>query len=589
MGDYYTVAAIQASTSDKVTAEKDNSEAYSDYQFRSRRSPLICCNGCVASSQPLASSIGIDVLRRGGNACDASIAMAGALAVLEPFNTGLGGDMFAMYYEASSKNISCINGSGRAPRNLTLEKALNYNEQNPDLFSTSPVCVTVPGAARGWEELLEKHGSGDFTMEMLLEPAVQLAEQGFPVAPVTANHWTSGMKPVHYWHSQLLELGLCPKTPVPFTLPETGMPPRAGQLYRNPDLAKVLRSLGKHGASEGFYNAFPGQAIVETLRALGGVMELDDLVSHRSTFPDPINVSYRGLKLWQVPPNTQGVASLIALKGLEALEKNKKVDIASCHPSQRYHTLMEMMRLGFHDTRAHVADDIHPDRIKWLLDEERISQRAINLYHPSRATTHLYDGYGDSPTGTVGFNIIDIHGNAISFVNSNYLGFGTGIVPTGCGFSLQNRGYGFSLNASHPNAFGPHKRPYHTILPGLLTYEDTDELYAAILNIGGFMQPQGILQLAVNLIARGMDPQSAVDEMRFCIADGTHDGKALLEAGISDATISELIGMGHNIVPNITGHDRSVFGKAQVIKRDRTNGVLWAGSDGRCDGCAMGY
>lgn len=578
-----------SSSTVKADSSTDANKTDSNYVFRSRRSPLVCINGCVASSQPLASSIGIDVLRRGGNACDASIAMAGALAVLEPCSTGLGGDMFALYYEASSSKVHCINGSGRTSKHLTLEQVLKHHEQNSDRFSISPLCVTVPGAAMGWEDLLRKHGSGDFTLETLLDPAAQLAEHGFPVAPVTASHWARCMEPVHYWHSRMIQLQNNAKLPVPFTLPETGMPPQAGQLYRNPDLAKVLRSLGKYGAVDGFYKAFPGKAIVDTVQALGGVIHLDDLASHTSTFPDPINVSYRGMKLWQVPPNTQGVAGLIALKGLDALEKAKKIDVSSCRPSQRYHALIEMMRLGFHDARAHVADLVPSHEMEWLLNETRISERAIHLYNPTRAIMHMYNGCGDSPTGTVSFNIIDSHGNAISFVNSNYLGFGTGIVPTGCGFSLQNRGYGFSLEESHPNAFGPHKRPYHTILPGLLTYEDNDELFATISNMGGFMQPQGHLQLTVNLIARGLDPQTAVDEARFCIADGTCEGKALLEVGLSNDTISELIGMGHNLQPDVTGPERIAFGNAQVILRDRASGVLWAGSDGRCDGCAMGY
>jgi len=584
------MAECSASSSrNKADSSGDATSNNSDYVFRSRRSPVVCSNGCVASSQPLASSIGIDVLRRGGNACDASIAMAGALAVLEPCSTGLGGDMFALYYEAATSKVYCINGSGRTSNKLTLEQVLRNQQQSPDRFSISPFCVTVPGAAMGWEDLLRKHGSGDFTLETLLDPAVQLAENGFPVAPVTASHWAGCMEPIHYWHSQMIQLQNNANPTVPFTLPETGMPPQAGQIFRNPDLAKVLRSLGKYGAVEGFYNDFPGQAIVETLQGLGGVMDIDDLVSHTSTFPDPINVSYRGMKLWQVPPNTQGVAGLIALKGLDALEKTEKIDVSSCRPSQRYHALIEMMRLGFHDARAHVADGVLSNELEWLLNETRISQRAIHLYDPTCATMHMYNGYCDSPSGTVSFNIIDSHGNAISFVNSNYLGFGTGIVPIGCGFSLQNRGYGFSLDGSHPNAFAPHKRPYHTILPGLLTYEDNDELFATISNMGGFMQPQGHLQLTVNLIARGLDPQTAIDELRFCIADGTCEGKALLEVGLSNDTISELISMGHNVTPDVTGPDRIAFGNAQVIKRDRVTGVLWAGSDGRCDGCAMGY
>ena len=591
MGDYYNVIQKVAVNSSIVlpkdrTPKKDTTK--SCYQFRSRRSPVMCCNGCVASTQPLASSIGLDVLRRGGNASDASIAMAGALAVLEPCSTGLGGDMFALHYEASSKNVTCINGSGRSPSNLTLDQVLRYNEQHPQLASTSPLCVTVPGAAKGWEDLLQTHGSGIFTMEMLLEPAIQLAEQGFPVAPVISNHWADAMKPVRFWHSQLY--GNSESSPaIPFTVEETGKTPEVGQIYKNPELARVLRSLGRYGANDGFYNAFPGQAIVETLHSLGGVMEMNDLTSHTSAFPNPIHVSYRGVKLWQAPPNSQGIAGLIALKSVEALEKSKKTDMASCDSVKRYHSLIEAMRLGFHDAREHVAGDTDPDCIQWLLDDARIYERANRLYDPELATAQLYYGHGDTATGTVSFNIIDGHGNAISFVNSNYMGFGTGIVPAGCGFSLQNRGYGFSLVENVPNALEPNKRPFHTILPGLLTHEDTNELYGTLSNMGGFMQPQGHLQLTVNLVARGMDPQAAVDEARFCIADGTCQGKVLLEEGIPEETTSQLLRMGHNLLADIDGPERSIFGKAQIITRNRNTGIICAGSDGRGDGCAIGY
>ena len=620
MADYYNV--LGHATKDNNNEHKDQSTTSSakGFQFTSRRSPVICRNGCVASSQPLASSIGLDILRNkpGANAADAAIAVAAALTVLEPCSTGLGGDMFALYYDASSRRVSCVNGSGRAPSNLTIEAVKRYNEQQAvqvqgdsfiaDMQSISPHCVTVPGAARGWEDFLTKHGSGKITLQELVEPAAQLAEEGFPVAPLTANHWASDMSCVEYWYDQLYQqdtpTAAAAAIPnVPFTVQDTNEPPQAGQIYRNPHLAKVLRSLGTYGATDGFYNAFPGKALVETLQALGGLMTLEDLRNHTSTFPDPIGAEYRDVKLWQVPPNGQGIAGLIALKSLDALEKSNSIDVTSCTSTELYHVMIEMMRLGFADGRAYVADldynnasntnttntsssNTNIGSVEWLLDSQRISNRANKLYNPRQATIQ---GYPDPTSCTVSFQVVDKEGNAVSFVNSNYMGFGTGIVPTGCGFSLQNRGYGFSLDPSHPNSLQPSKRPYHTIIPGILTYADTNELYATISNMGGFMQPQGHLQLTVNLVARGLDSQAAVDEPRFCIADGTYNGMVMLEEGVSEDTNSSLVGMGHDIVANISGYNRSVFGKAQVITRDRMNGVWWAGSDGRADGCAMGY
>ena len=569
------------------------------FAYRSRRSPVLCRNGCVASSQTLASSIGLEILRsRGGNAADAAIAMAAALAVTEPCSTGLGGDVFALYYDAKTKSVSCINASGRSPAALTAETVKSYTKSTREI---SPHMVTVPGAAMGWEDVYMRFGSGKIRFRDLLEPAAKLAEEGFPVAPLTAHFWTAEMKSIEFWHKYRVQEGLVdPQTPMPFTIEETQQPPKTGEIFRNPDLARVLRSLGELGALNGFYNAFPGQAIVKTLQTLGGTMTMDDLIQHWNTYPDPISVQYRNTKLWQIPPNGQGIAGLIALQGLEALEQQMSeddspvLDLSSCDEVDRYHAIMEMTRLGFADARKYVSDtDFNQTTksdegsVEWLLNEERISKRAKKLYNPTKSTI---DGHPDPTSCTVSFQVVDGEGNAISFVNSNYMGFGTGIVPTGTGFSLQNRGFGFDYeNPQHPNYINGSKRPYHTIIPGILTYADTNDLYATLSNMGGFMQPQGHVQLTVNLVARGMDPQSAIDEPRFCIADGTYRGRAFLEPGVTVYTEAELFRRGHFLRISADGEHRVIFGKAQVIKRDPKTGVLWAGSDGRSDGCAMGF
>jgi gamma-glutamyltranspeptidase / glutathione hydrolase len=247
-----------------------------------------------------------------------------------------------------------------------------------------------------------------------------------------------------------------------------------------------------------------------------------------------------------------------------------------------------MMRLGFADLRRHVADADHMKvNCDWLLDPARTAERADALYQPRRASIHGVAP--DKASGTVSFQVVDTQGNATSFVQSNYQGFGTGVVPDGCGFSLQNRGFGFDLvePGSHPNAVCPSKRPCHTIIPGLLTHADDNDLYATLSNMGGHMQPQGHLQLTVNMLDGNLDPQAAIDQPRFCIADGTRDGVVYLEHGVDEHVVRELQDMGHLIQANIT--DPSVFGRAQIIRRDRTTGVLWAGSDGRADGCAMGF
>mmetsp|Transcript_3264 Transcript_3264/g.6776 ORF Transcript_3264/g.6776 Transcript_3264/m.6776 type:complete len:316 (-) Transcript_3264:10-957(-) len=310
-----------------------------------------------------------------------------------------------------------------------------------------------------------------------------------------------------------------------------------------------------------------------------------------SSFEDPISVTYRDVRLWEVPPNGQGIAALIALKGLEAINNDKKeVNDAPLGSADYYHKMIEMMRLGFADNRAHVTDvDCMSVTPEALLDTERLETRAKNLFDPEKAAIQ---GAPDPSSCTVSFQVVDKEGNAISFVNSNFMGFGTGIVPEGCGFTLQNRGFGMAVYYGcddHPNAYAPNKRPYHTILPGMLTWAENDELYATISNMGGNMQPQGHMQLTVSMIDHGLDPQAAIDFPRFCIADGTQNGAVMMEKEIPPSVVRDLVERGHIVLNNIDGHGRAIFGRAQIIRKDPKTGVWWAGSDGRADGCAMGY
>mmetsp|Transcript_11943 Transcript_11943/g.25262 ORF Transcript_11943/g.25262 Transcript_11943/m.25262 type:complete len:591 (-) Transcript_11943:1377-3149(-) len=590
MADWHAAAA----TSKSPTPSTDPSQAL---PFPSRRSSVVCTNGCVASSQPLASSIGLQVLRdKGGNAADAAVAVAAALAVTEPCSTGLGGDMFALFYNAQERRVHAVNGSGRAPSNLTLD-VLKKNFPDGrggirfDEFQTSVHSITVPGAARGWEDFLNKHGSGKLTLAELVEPAARLAEDGFPISPLTAYYWSNGMHLIKRWHR-----GRSSEEAVPLSMDGKGRGPKPGELFCNPGMAATLRSLGKHGATDGFYGGQPGVAIVETIQSHGGTMTMEDLLNHTTTYPEAIFAEYRNVRLWQVPPNGQGIAGLISLTGLQALEENgsiprisNKEDLAPTS-TPTMHAMIEVMRLGFADARAFVCDPDMPGEgsktNEWLLDKQRICDRAVNCFDPAKATI---EGEAAPTSGTVSFQVVDKEGNAVSFVNSNFCGFGTGLVPTNCGFSLQNRGSGFSLDPSHPNSLEPNKRPYHTIIPGMITHSDTGELYASISNMGGYMQPQGQMQLTVDLVAGAVDPQTAVDLPRFCIADGTKNGIAMIEDGVSEDVVEELKSKGHRICSGVSSYSRSVFGRAQIIKKDRNTGVLWAGSDGRADGCAMGY
>jgi gamma-glutamyltranspeptidase/glutathione hydrolase len=582
--------AVNVATAASSSASASSEE---DILFCARRSPVLCRNGCVASSQPLASSIGVDLLRKGANAAEAAIAVAATLCVTEPCSTGLGGDMFCLYYDSKTQKVSCINGSGCSPEGLTLEllrKDCGTDDSSPsgaaavdpDKFRFSAHAVTVPGAARGYEDVLKRYGSGKFTLAELLAPAVALAQDGFPVAPITSYHWSNGIPQLKKWVTE-------PGEQVPLTMDgENG--PKAGDVFRNPDLARVLVELGEKGATKGFYEGETGKAIVEAIRKHGGVMTLKDLANHTCTFPDPISAEYRNVKLWQVPPNGQGIAGLIALSGLNHLEKEgacAKITPKNIGSADAFHAMIEMMRLGFADARKYVADPNHASvSNEFLLDPQRIGKRAQELFDPNKA---VVQGAPMPSSCTVSFQVVDGQGNAISFVNSNFMGFGTGIVPKQCGFTLQNRGFGFSVEADHPNVIAPSKRPYHTIIPGMITFSDSNELHSTISNMGGFMQPQGHLQLTVDMVAGGLDPQAAIDMPRFCIANGTKEGKVLLESLINEKEVKELHRRGHDLEDGIRGHARAAMGRAQIIKRDPATGVLWAGSDGRADGCAMGF
>ena len=565
---------------------KDESDPSKDkIKYDSRRSPFFCRHGCVSTSQPLASSIGLQLLLRGGNAADVAVGVAAALAVLEPCSTGLGGDMFALYYQASNKEVYAINGSGKCPQNLSLDQVLKVPEKE---WPRCAHAVTVPMAARGWEETFLKHGSGKLTFAELLEPAAQMAEEGFPIAyPCTSTSWSQG------YHTTIAEKHPDLDEDHPLVLKSGDR----GQIKKNPHMAQVLRDLGENGATKGFYQGRAGVAIVNAVQHFGGVMTEDDLSEENTqcTFPRPIHVEYANkVKVWQVPPNGQGIAGLIAIKSYDLLMKDESKKIPEGDTSLELHAMIECTRYGFHDARTHVCDPDFVDNSKVqnklsndeLLSTTRLKERLRKFYDPEKATAQ---GMPDPTSCTVSFQVVDKDGNAISFVNSNFMGFGTGIVPRDCGFTLQNRGFGFSLDPNHLNALKGGKRPYHTIIPGIITHSDNDDLYATISNMGGYMQPQGHFQLTMNLVTRNMDPQEAIDYPRFCIADGTYNGRVLLERGFQPEVIQSLEQKGHTFSSNISGPSRAFFGRAQIIHRDRDTGLLTAGSDGRADGCAMGY
>jgi gamma-glutamyltranspeptidase/glutathione hydrolase len=537
-----------------------------DLKFNTRRSAVTGKDGMVATSQPLAVAAGLEILRQGGNAADAAVATAAALNVTEPTSTGLGGDMFALFFDAKTKKVTALNGSGRAPAALTLER-VHADGFKDELDPFHPHTITVPGAAAGWCDLVEKHGK--LSLGDILAPAIRLAEEGFPVAPITAYFWGRGAE------RQLS------KAPNGLELTIDGRGPDPGEIFRNPGLARTFNALAE-GGKAAYYQGEIAKAIVKVIQDAGGVMAEEDLAKHESTWDTPISTTYRGYLVWECPPNGQGLGALLALNILEGF------DMAEIHPlsQERLHHQIEAMRLAFADTSWFVADPAtNPAPLEALLSKEYAGERR-KLLDLQKATADQQHGTPTSSSDTVYLTVVDGEGNACSFINSNYMGFGTGFVPKGWGFTLQNRGHGFSLDAEHPNALAPGKRPYHTIIPALITHEDTGDLFASYGVMGGFMQPQGHMQVAVSLIDDKLDPQTALDQPRFCITDGRAGGKVALEDGIPVEVMSQLAMMGHQVAP-ISGHARAIFGRGQVILRDMESGILWGGSDPRADGLAM--
>ncbi|XP_025900910.1 uncharacterized protein LOC112952299 isoform X1 [Nothoprocta perdicaria] len=561
----------------------------SQLQFFSRRSPVVCTQGCVASSQMLATNIGLDTLRNGGNAADAAVAVAAALNVTEPCSTGLGGDCFCLYYDANTKRVHGLNGSGRSPRALTLEllKEQGFDEANP-LPPLHAHNITVPGAAAAWCDAVSLYGSKKLSLSQLLQPAIELGERGFPVAEITAYHWK---RDAHILQSLGNKHGR--------ELLIDGQGPLHGQVFSNPFLANTFKELARYG-KRGFYEGRIAAAIVETVQKHGGVMDLEDVRNHSTEEIKPIFTNYRGVNVWEIPPNGQGITALMALNILE----NFDVKGMGHNTADYLHMLIEAMKLSFTDAFSFCADS---DKVlvptKELLSKTYAKQRSrlINLQRASDKFSS--ENILQLGTDTVYFSVVDPQGNACSFINSNYMGFGTGLVPEGCGFPLQNRGANFSLSSSHPNCLAPQKRPYHTIIPALVTAADSEELLCSFGVMGGFMQPQGHVQVLLNMLEFGMNPQQALDAARFCLNYSKEEGRwhLSLEDGISQAVAEDLRARGHWSQWPISGHHRSLFGRGQVITKGdwwqsggslssrHLQNVLWAGSDPRGDGCAVGY
>jgi gamma-glutamyltranspeptidase/glutathione hydrolase len=406
-------------------------------------------------------------------------------------------------------------------------------------------------------------------MTDILVPAIKLAEEGFPVAPLTSWFWKRGA-------GRQLQ-----SAPNGHELTLDGRGPEPGEIFRNPGLARTFNAIAG-GGRQAFYEGEIAASIVTVLKQVGGRMTESDLSEHVSTWETPISVTYRGLRVYECPPNGQGLAALLALNILDGFDLAPFASLST----ERLHLVIEALRLAFADAHWYVADPAFNDiPLVGLLSKQYADERR-KLIHPTRATVDQKRGTPVSSSGTVYLSVVDQWGNACSFINSNYMGFGTGIVPKGWGFTLQNRGHNFNLDPHHPNALAPRKRPYHTIIPAMVTRESDGSLYASYGVMGGFMQPQGHVQVLSALEDDGLDPQSALDLPRFCIDADQAGGRVAIEEGMPQETFDGLQKMGHPVY-SVSGYERALFGRGQVILRDPVTGVLCAGSDPRADGCAM--
>ncbi|KAL8698296.1 MAG: hypothetical protein Q9201_006651 [Fulgogasparrea decipioides] len=587
--------------------------------FPSRRSVVHSLNGIVSCTQPLAAQAGQRILRDGGNAADAAVAVAAALNMTEPSSTGIGGDMFCLFYDATEKKVKALNGSGRSSKNNTLAQMRHDLGLKPgesgDIPQDSVHSVTTPGAAAGWVDTVERFGSGNLSLEQILSPAIELGE-GFPVSELASFFWRDSedlIKNASPNYGELLKSDSHAK--------DSKRAPLAGEIMKNPTLANTFRLLAKHG-KEGFYSGQVARALVKVVQDLGGHYELDDLTYHAQQGSEEVeaiklrfngqdigkahsqavdgqrSADDEGVDVWEHPPNGQGIVALMALGILQELERTGKVRTfrEGDHNCTEYlHAIIESLRIAFADSTWFVTDpDVEKVPTQEMLSRSYLAERA-KLFDPHKASDIIDHGSpAHNHSDTVYFAITDKHGNAASFINSNYGGFGTCIIPKGCGFTLQSRGANFSLEENHPNVVAPRKRPYHTIIPAIITNPSDQSLHTVYGVMGGFMQPQGHVQVLLNILAFKYNPQAALDAPRICIGAGTPDqGKVLdrtvyLEEGIRENVAEELRKLGHE-VQILKGYKRGLFGRGQVIRCHVEDGrnVYSAGSDPRGDGAAL--
>ena len=546
------------------------------------RSPVYAANGMAATAQPLASQIAIDILKAGGSAVDAAIAANAALGLMEPTGNGIGGDLFAIVWDPKTQQLHGLNASGRSPKSRTLEQLRQQLGGATSIPPLGHLPVTVPGTVDGWFQLHQRFGS--LPMQSLLAPAIRYAREGFPVSPVIAYYFQRAEAAFNRRIAMIDEFDNARHT---YFQPRA---PKAGEVFRNPDLGKTYAIISQEGR-DAFYQGTVAKTIDTYMRRIGGDLRLADLAAHKSEWVTPSCAAYRGVELCELPPNGQGFA---ALQMVNILSHAKLAKWPRDDP-RVWHYLTEAKRLAFEDVAKYYADPEFANvPTEWLLSEAYGKAR-FDLIDPERAMPQPQPGDAklEAAGDTTYLTVADSNGMMVSLIQSNYRGMGSGLVPDGLGFMLQDRGELFSLDPNHANVYAPGKRPFHTIIPAFIMRDKIPLMSFGLM--GGSMQPQGHVQILINMIDYGMNPQEAGDAARMNHTGGrqpTGDGKEDLlgtlnmESGVSAGTVTALEKMGHRVE---IVHDGVMFGGYQAIYRDPETGVYIGATEMRKDGLAIGY
>ena len=534
------------------------------------RSEVLGQNGMVATSHPLATQIGLDILKKGGNAVDAAIAANAALGLMEPTGCGIGGDLFAIVWDGKSKKLYGLNASGRSPKTLTLDyftkKGLKY------IPSHGPLPVSVPGAVDGWFELHQKFGS--IPMSQILSPSIQYAKNGFPLTELIS--WYMN-RSVPFYESKGF-----PNIDDTYRKQNGGNLPKEGEVYKNHYLANTYQKLAE-GGRDVFYKGDIARIISKFIKDQGGFLSIKDLAEHKSEWVEPVSINYRGYDVWELPPNGQGIAALQMLKILEGYDFSQ-IKFGS---TKHIHLFTEAKKLAFEDRAKYYADmDFSKVPIEYLISDDYADKRRKLIGEKSG----IYSAGKISTGETIYLTVADSEGSMISLIQSNYRGMGSGMVPPKLGFMLQDRGELFSLKKGQANSFEPGKRPFHTIIPAFITKDEKP--YVSFGVMGGDFQPMGHTQIVMNLIDFGMNLQEAGDAPRWDHTGGANPmgkttentGIIRLESGIPYLTLRGLMNKGHKI-----GTARGIYGGYQAILWDNKNKVYHGASESRKDGQASGY